>query len=69
MDSKQLTNPHSWDLTPNEAIAVQKHLAGEIIPKSETDIGDVATVAGLDVYFHQIWRLRPWWSSGFPILV
>ena len=50
MDSKPLTNPHSWDLTPQEAIAVQKHLAGKVIRKSETDIGDVATVAGVDVH-------------------
>jgi deoxyribonuclease V len=40
-------------MTPKEAIAVQKHLAGNIIRKSETDIGNVAKVAGIDTYFHQ----------------
>ncbi len=53
MKSKLLTNPHSWDLTPKEAIAVQKHLAGKVIRKSGVDIGNVATVAGVDVHFHQ----------------
>jgi deoxyribonuclease V len=53
MDSKPLISPHSWDLTPKEAIALQKHLAGKVIRKSETDIGDVGTVAGVDVHFHQ----------------
>jgi deoxyribonuclease V len=53
MNSKPLTNPHSWDLTPKEAIAVQKHLAGKVIRKSGVDIGNVATVAGVDVHFHQ----------------
>jgi len=53
MDSKPLISPHSWDLTPKEAIALQKHLAGKVIRKSETDIGDVANVAGVDVHFHQ----------------
>jgi deoxyribonuclease V len=53
MDSKTLASPHSWDLTPKEAIAVQKHLAGKIIPKSGFDIGDVANVAGVDTHFYQ----------------
>jgi deoxyinosine 3'endonuclease (endonuclease V) len=53
MDSKPITSPHSWDLTPKEAIAVQKHLAGKIIPKSGFDIGDVAKVAGIDTHFYQ----------------
>ena len=53
MDSRPLTNPHPWDLTPKEAIAVQKQLAGKVIRKSGSDIEDVATVAGLDTHFHQ----------------
>ena len=31
MDLKLLTNPHPWDLSPKEAIALQKHLAGKVI--------------------------------------
>ena len=53
MDLKPLTNSHSWDLTPKEAIAVQKHLAGKVIRKSGIDIGEVATVAGVDTHYHQ----------------
>jgi len=31
MDLKPLTNLHPWDLTPKEAIALQKHLEGKVI--------------------------------------
>jgi deoxyribonuclease V len=53
MDSKPLTNPHPWDLTPKEAIALQKHLAGKVIRSSGIDIEDIATVAGVDTHYHQ----------------
>ena len=53
MNLKPLTNPHPWDLTPKEAIAVQKHLASKVIRRSGSDIEDVATVAGVDTHFHQ----------------
>ena len=53
MGSKPLTNPHSWDLTPNEAIAVQAHLAGKVIRASGFDIVNVTNVAGVDTHFHQ----------------
>ena len=53
MDSKPLTSPHPWDLTPKEAIAVQKHLAGKVNRKPAIDIGNVATIAGVDNHFHQ----------------
>ena len=53
MDLKPLTNPHPWDLTPKEAIALQKHLAGKVIRSSGIDIGDVAAVAGVDTHYHQ----------------
>jgi deoxyribonuclease V len=53
MDLKPLTNLHPWDLTPKEAIALQKHLAGKVIRSSGIDIGDVATVAGVDTHCHE----------------
>ena len=53
MDSTPLTNPHPWDLTPKEAIDLQKYLAGKVNRKSGFDIADVATVAGVDAHFHQ----------------
>ena len=53
MTSKPLISPHTWNLTPKEAIAVQKHLAGKVIRKSEIDIGNVTTVAGVDTHFHR----------------
>ena len=53
MGLNPLTNPHSWNLTPKEAIALQKHLASRVIRKSGVEIGDVANVAGIDTHFHQ----------------
>lgn len=53
MDLKPLTNPHPWSLNPQEAVALQKHLAGKVIRCSEIDIEDIATVAGVDTHFHQ----------------
>jgi deoxyribonuclease V len=53
MDLKPPTNPHSWELTPEEAIALQKHLAGKVIRSSGIDIEDIATVAGVDTHYHQ----------------
>lgn len=41
--------PHAWDLTPREAIRVQKELAAQVV--SEDDFGTVAHVAGIDVGF------------------
>ena len=53
MDSKPPTNPHPWDLTPKDAIALQKHLAGKVIRRSGIDIHEIATVAGVDMHYHQ----------------
>ena len=53
MAAKPLTVPHSWNLTPKEAIALQKHLAGKVIRKSGVDIEKVTNVAGIDTHFHQ----------------
>jgi deoxyribonuclease V len=50
---KPLKNPHPWSLTPKEAVALQKHLAGKVNRKSGINIGDVATVAGVDTHYHQ----------------
>jgi deoxyribonuclease V len=40
---------HRWDLSPREAVALQKKLAGRVI--RERRLGPVATVAGIDVGF------------------
>ena len=53
MNSKPLTNSHSWDLTPKEAIVLQGRLAGKVIRRSEIDIEDVTTVAGVDIHSHR----------------
>ncbi|MGD8211281.1 MAG: deoxyribonuclease V [Desulfobacterales bacterium] len=53
MNSKPLTSNHPWDLTPKEAVAVQKYLADKVSRKSGSDIGAVAYVAGVDTHFHQ----------------
>ncbi len=43
--------PHPWDLTPAEAIALQRKLALQII--TEDRFGPVQTVAGVDVGFQE----------------
>ncbi|MDX1663194.1 MAG: deoxyribonuclease V [Candidatus Promineifilaceae bacterium] len=40
---------HAWDLTPSEAIVVQKELAAQVV--TENAVGEVETVAGVDVGF------------------
>ena len=53
MSVKPFKNSDPWNLKPKEAVALQKHLASEVIRKSGFDIGDVANVAGVDTHFHQ----------------
>ncbi len=53
MDLKSLTNPHPWGLKPKEAVALQRRLASKVIRRSTIDIGDIATVAGVDTHYHQ----------------
>lgn len=40
---------HNWNLTPSEAIALQKTLAAEVISNQPIEIGAVRLVAGVDV--------------------
>jgi len=47
----RLYHTHSWDLSPKEAIALQKELRGHLC--TTDDFGTVATVAGVDVGFEQ----------------
>ena len=41
---------HSWDLTPKEAVALQRELAGRV--EREDRLGLVSRVAGVDVSYH-----------------
>lgn len=43
---------HGWDLTPSEAIALQRRLAGRICTDAD-DFGPVRCVAGVDVGFEE----------------
>ena len=45
----QIHHRHPWNLTPPEAIALQKQLAGEIIADQPLDLAAINTVAGVDV--------------------
>ncbi len=45
----KLSELHTWDLTPKEAIALQKQLCARIV--HEDDVGEVHHVAGIDVGF------------------
>lgn len=40
---------HDWNLTPPEAIALQKRMAAEIIDNQPLDLGAIKQVAGVDV--------------------
>ncbi|WP_112662706.1 deoxyribonuclease V [Microvirga flavescens] len=44
-----LTHRHSWNLTPQEAISLQKQLKGEVISNRPIDLDGVKLVAGVDV--------------------
>lgn len=41
--------PHNWDLTPSEARALQRELAGRVL--REDRFGEISTVAGIDLAF------------------
>jgi len=41
---------HSWDLTPKEAVTLQRELAGQV--ERENRLGVVSRVAGVDVSYH-----------------
>ena len=42
---------HAWDVSPKEAIAIQKTLAENL--RLEDDFGEIQTVAGVDVGFEE----------------
>ena len=42
---------HRWNLTPKDAVALQKRIAGRVM--RDDDFGDVACVAGVDVGFEE----------------
>ncbi|RMG86244.1 MAG: endonuclease V, partial [Chloroflexi bacterium] len=45
----QLNYRHTWNLSPKEAIALQKSLADEIIHDVSVSLDDVHLIAGVDV--------------------
>lgn len=47
--------PHSWDVTPAEAIAIQQRLRGQVI--TADDLPPLRTVAGVDVGFEDDGRI------------
>lgn len=44
-----IAHRHDWNLTPNEAIALQKQLAAETITNQPLDLKSITRVAGVDV--------------------
>ncbi len=46
---------HRWDLTPREAIALQTRIAARVVRTD--DLGEVRTVAGVDVGFEEAGRV------------
>lgn len=45
----QIHHRHDWNVSPAEAIALQKSLAAEVISNEPIDVGAVRLVAGVDV--------------------
>ncbi|MBE0689594.1 MAG: endonuclease V, partial [Anaerolineae bacterium] len=44
-----LNQLHNWNLTPGEAIVLQKQLAGQLIDDRPLDLGAIRFIAGVDV--------------------
>ena len=53
MNLKPPAITHPWNLTPQQAIALQKQLSRKVIRKSGFNIDDVETVAGIDTHYYQ----------------
>ena len=51
MNVRPLTITHPWNLSPREAVALQKQLSAMVIRTSGITINDVATVAGVDTHY------------------
>jgi deoxyribonuclease V len=51
MTPRPLTIAHPWDLTPREAIALQKRLAGRVIRTPGIEPDQVSTIAGVDSHY------------------
>lgn len=47
-----VVQPHRWDVTPAEAIAIQERLRAQVVTSDA--LGPVNTVAGIDVGFRQV---------------
>lgn len=45
----QIHHRHDWDVTPSEAIALQKEMASEVITDQPLDLDKIKLVAGVDV--------------------
>ena len=45
----EITHRHDWNVSPTEAIALQKQLAGEVIYDRPIDLDAIKLVAGVDV--------------------
>jgi deoxyribonuclease V len=45
----RLARRHAWDLTPAEAVALQRELRGEVVSDRPIDLGAIRRVAGVDV--------------------
>jgi deoxyribonuclease V len=45
----RLTRLHAWDVSPGEAVALQKELRGDVVANRPIDLDAVRVVAGVDV--------------------
>jgi deoxyribonuclease V len=59
----KIRTPHSWDLTPKEAVALQRKLAGEI--DVHTPLGACELVAGADISYN---RFSPVFYAAVVVL-
>ena len=47
---------HSWDVTPEEAVALQEHLRGRVLATDALPLDAIRTVAGIDVSYRDVGR-------------
>lgn len=48
--------PHRWDVTPSEAVALQKELASRVLLTNGFDPESIQTVAGIDASYRDVGR-------------
>ena len=46
-----ISGKHGWDVTPSEAIAIQRQLRSQVLPTNATTLATLKTIAGVDASY------------------